>query len=311
LVNYKEFCFAGGVLSSPMFDSNSFDFQLNSNLIHALQNGRYSEAQRMLSLLQQRDSFPCNLVDVIVAEPLGYNDIDSILQPFPTIKILRRDYNNCDYREIFQDIFKEFVTLTFNFGTESYLFHCISNRQMNRIIHLLCHSEDGNLALENGEGGLFSLDPEKIRRLYRTNNIDLMVITACDSQDVGMAFVDAGVSHVICCRKGQVISECVATAFSEKFYQELIQKSTIFDAFTKAQNFIRHSFDVDMGCKNFILLPRDQNPDYHKRKVIFEKFKSNETPKNKLLCGLSTIPKIPYDFVGRQAEACSIDLQFP
>lgn len=69
-----------------------------------------------------------------------------------------------------------------------------------RILHFSCHGDAGSLFLEDDWGGLAPLDKDNLKRWIQLGGRELqfVFVSACYSQSIGQAFVDAGVPHVVC-----------------------------------------------------------------------------------------------------------------
>jgi len=82
--------------------------------------------------------------------------------------------------------------------------------------------------------------------------------SACHSEFIGKAFVDAGVRHVLCCEHEAKLLDEAAATFTQSFYSALCCGYTIKHAFDAAVAVVsvRHTKDES---KTFMLLPENED----------------------------------------------------
>lgn len=85
-----------------------------------------------------------------------------------------------------------------------------------RILHFSCHGDAGFLFLEDDWGGLAPLANENLKRWIQKDGRELqfVFVSACNSQSIGQAFVDAGVPHVVCCKEDAKLRVGVSGKYS-------------------------------------------------------------------------------------------------
>lgn len=94
------------------------------------------------------------------------------------------------------------VAVEFQIATHETLGKFLETKQ-GTILHFSCHGDAGQLFLEDDWGGLAPLAKEHLKKWVQLGGRELqfVFVSACYSQSIGQAFVDAGVPHVICSRE--------------------------------------------------------------------------------------------------------------
>ena len=64
--------------------------------------------------------------------------------------------------------------------------------------------------------------------------INLIFLAACDSEEIGKVFSDAGIEHVICVAKKRYVKDEVAINFTYNFYTNILQGEEVCSAFDSA-----------------------------------------------------------------------------
>ena len=92
----------------------------------------------------------------------------------------------------------------------------------------------------------------------------LVFVSACNSRNIGQAFIDAGVQHVCCVDVDTKLLDKDAVFFTRHFYMNIIHECTIHQAFRRAKAAL--SVDADSERSNkFLLLPEKAD---HEKKVF-------------------------------------------
>jgi hypothetical protein len=148
-------------------------------------------------------SFSACLIIVIVkhsvyflqASPLVYPiDEAGNLHPFDK---LAHDKETALISRCFKEADRD-IDLTFDKATSKALLKAVDRHCS--CLHYSGHGYQKHLAFENGKGGPYWLGVENLRDLVKRTNgapFKLVFVSACDSEDVGNTFVDAGVPHVV------------------------------------------------------------------------------------------------------------------
>jgi hypothetical protein len=103
-------------------------------------------------------------------------------------------------------------------------------------------------------------------------NLRFVFVSACYSNLIGQAFVDAEVPHLVCCRHGCKVRDDAATQFAKSFYHYMAcGKRNLRDAFEIAKAETKQNYGINEAV-TFCLLP--ENGDH--RVSIFSQ--SAETP---------------------------------
>jgi tetratricopeptide (TPR) repeat protein len=104
------------------------------------------------------------------------------------------------------------------------------------IVHLSGHGNEDFLLFEDEKGGSQLLSKEYIKKVFaRAKGIELVVVSACHSENVGRLLIDAGVKYVIAVRKDFPVYDITATAFTAQFYSTLFKGNSILQAFEIAK----------------------------------------------------------------------------
>lgn len=86
--------------------------------------------------------------------------------------------------------------------------------------------------------------------LQQNMQIKLAVVSACQSEEIGRIFGDAGIPVVIAVNSNEEIADEACKVFSKKFYDGLLKGSTISEAFKMAKNyvFVSNMSDFNVCC---------------------------------------------------------------
>jgi len=169
-----------------------------------------------------------------------------------------------------------------------------------RVVHFAGHGHEKFMMFEDDHGGAQTLDPTVLRNRVSACGAEtckLVVLNSCKSEDVGRAFVAAGVEHVVAVAQNQNhgrISDRAGIEFCRAFYRSLANMDSLRTAF-------------DIGCAaaqntqgsdgRFILLPEDQPHDEPIFSEIPGSFHETTRPPPP-----SNAPPPPTFYVGRDSE---------
>jgi O-acetyl-ADP-ribose deacetylase (regulator of RNase III) len=172
-----------------------------------------------------------------------------------------------------------------------------------RVVHFAGHGEKGIMMFEDGHGGAHALEAKALRNCVSAGGAGtckLVVLNSCKSEDVGRAFVAAGVEHVVAVAQDQNdgrISDLAGIEFCRAFYRSLAYMHSVRKAFdvgcAAAQN-TRKNMASD---GRFILLPEDKPHDEPIFSEIRGSFRETTPPPPP-----SNAHEPPTNFVGRDSE---------
>ena len=150
-------------------------------------------------------------------------------------------------------------------------------------LHFSGHGYPDYLTFEDGAGGVNEMHHEKIYELVDaalgTSGISqqsdpssscpslrFVFVSACQSHLSGLAFVKAGVPHVVCTKNGSELLDSAALCFEQAFYEALAAGRTVADSFAIGREAVASSphiknasFEADM----FLLLPEAPHDGRH------------------------------------------------
>lgn len=136
-----------------------------------------------------------DLITIFQAAPLAGKNSDGNLAPIAELNIEEE-------RKHFNRIFDCRVQVEFQIATQETLGKFLETKQGN-LLHFSCHGEADRLYLEDEWGGLADLDKKHLKKWVELGGqkLQFVFVSACYSQEIGQAFVDAGVPHVVCSRE--------------------------------------------------------------------------------------------------------------
>ncbi|MCX6581687.1 MAG: tetratricopeptide repeat protein [Candidatus Aminicenantes bacterium] len=104
------------------------------------------------------------------------------------------------------------------------------------IIHLSGHGNEDFLLFEDEKGGSQLLKKEYIKKIFeKSKGIDLVVVSACHSENVARCLIAAGVKYAVAVRKDSPVYDFAAIAFIAKFYATLFKGYSVKEAFDIAK----------------------------------------------------------------------------
>ena len=98
-------------------------------------------------------------------------------------------------------------------------------------LHFSGHGTETHLYFEDGFGGVHPVPNEKLRQLIEAggdNDVRFVFVSACSSEPVAKAFVNAGVPHVIAVKVSEKIEDKAAIAFTGAFYHAVASGKTVY-----------------------------------------------------------------------------------
>lgn len=149
------------------------------------------------------------------------------------------------------------------------------------------------MLFEDGKGGAHFLSSSDLSRLLiQAEPFKFVFVSACYSQSIGQAFVNAGVKHVVCCEQDSELNHSVTADFTFSFYDALSKDFSVKLAFRSARNFVAISCSEEEADK-YKLLPENEDHDI----PIFDAdlASCSNPPKEK-----PSIPTVPAYFFGRE-----------
>lgn len=104
------------------------------------------------------------------------------------------------------------------------------------VLHFTGHGSqelDGSsvLALEDEVGALRPMDAAELRRLIGSRPCRLAFLSACHSEGLATALLDAGVPHVVVINAADAVLDLAARAFATRFYAALLAGRAVAQAF--------------------------------------------------------------------------------
>lgn len=110
------------------------------------------------------------------------------------------------------------------------------------IVHACAgHGSSTFLSFEDSNGALHPVTVPVLRDLIQAGSsqagvgVELAFVSACSSAELGHAFVEAGVPHVIAVRDKSEVMDTAASLFTQAFYMALATGSTIAASFEIAK----------------------------------------------------------------------------
>jgi hypothetical protein len=246
-----------------------------------------------------------NVLCILFSAPLAWRSKNS-LRPIEMLNYKQeRDAIWQGFRQASRN-----VELHFNFATTETLRTVVTLGC--RALHFSGHGHPDWLNFEDGEGGLQIGTAETLQRLCSTGGakLDFVFVSACHSKNIGQAFADAGVKHVVCVSVDARLLDAAAIAFTRAFYQCLAVGETVANAFEVGKHavFASPSIYPDHNGVNegdkFILLPNNTSHDVP---IFTGETISSWPPPCRLLKSLEIrlpqrLPQPPEDFEGREIE---------
>ena len=147
-----------------------------------------------------------------------------------------------------------------------------------------------------GSGG----DTDTAAQRQRTGGIEFVFVSACHSESAGLAFVAAGVPHVIAVKTDAAVCDKASQIFMNHFYLALLVGKTVRASFDIAQKAVRHNPRLSTAAagdepRKFLLLPEGADHD----RTLFTDIPPGRWTDASIVPAPHTIPAIPENFLGR------------
>ena len=257
---------------------------------------------------QSQDYKNQELLAVFQASPLAtINKNDGTMLP-----IDRLDFEH--ERESLVRVFNESgarINVEFEVATTENLGHFLAKGK-GKNLHFSCHGCPEYLAVDDGWGQMQPLEASRLREWISIcgHRLKFVFVSACHSEDIGQAFIDAGVPHVICC-SGRVLTEA-AVEFEKAFYRALANGLDLLEAFKLARQQLMVCPTLEEGVRQdqaqrFCLLPSRPADDSHHKMKIFsaESIPSESAPWDTTRQNVpraASFPPAPELFLGRDLD---------
>ena len=248
-------------------------------------------------------------ITVFQAEPLAYEDYQG------NVNLLRSLDLESESTILKETLEGTGIRLKFETATSKNLGNFLS--EGNEMLHFSGHGNPVYLFIENEYGGGQTLlVNEDLKAWIRAggNNLKFVFVAACHSRSAGEAFVGAGVPHVVCSEKDELmLSDVAATIFARDFYRALSNGRTVQQAYDlaiigviQAPELPRSCLDPQQEAKKFVLLPEGGSHDislFPSSSASSISSSSQHLRKSSSHHSLqSPLPLPPENFVGREIE---------
>ena len=215
---------------------------------------------------------PCDVLCVLFSMPLAVRDNTGSIRAIDSL-------NFDDERRAIWNLLKEVrrnLGVKFDYATPNKLRDMVT--MGCRALHFSGHGFPQFLCFEDGYGGLRVMEEGMLRSLCSSSTnhqLDFVFVSACFSKNVGQAFVDAGVPHVVCVNIDSALLDLEARTFTRSFYLSLFVGQTVREAYEIGCNMVSTmslpttitssspsiSIEVPTERAKFLLLPENGNHD--------------------------------------------------
>ena len=177
-----------------------------------------------------------------------------------------------------------------------------------QVLHWSGHGEENYVAFEDGGGGAQEVTPQLLASTcdMALSPLKLVFVCACHSQTAALAFVRAGVKHVVAVHSRALILDQAAICFTRHFYVSLLLGHTVKSAFDTAQRAVTAmpgrltaNMPAEVESRKFVLLPQCPVGSSHHDVALFDRPFGELTDRSTPLCP-SNVPALSENFVGRQ-----------
>ena len=194
-------------------------------------------------------------VTVLFSTPLVFLDEHRRLQSLPKISYNRE--KDIIYSALCSP--STAIRTQFDFATSDTLRDAVSGAC--QCLHYSGHATSTAIVLEDGYGGAHLLSLPSLSSLLCAASgslPDLVFVAACSSKEIGTAFVNAGVQHVVAIESNVDLRDQAATVFTSAFYKTLAKAKSVGMAFQIAKESVKSSPCLTArDADNFLLLPED------------------------------------------------------
>ena len=177
-----------------------------------------------------------------------------------------------------------------------------------RVLHYSGHGMATGLAFESDAGDMQKVDAATLHQMMSagagqsgSDGVQVAFVSACHSEGTALAFIQAGVRHVIAVRSDQQIHDQAAQKFLSMFYLGLTVGKTVREAFDYAKvSVLASPVNGAVEDKKFLLLPLDGDHDVaifggsDISAGLWVDCSEEETPNN--------LQGLPDSFIARNAE---------
>jgi len=247
---------------------------------------------------------------VFQSAPLVFKDKNNNIQPLPRVNFEQESHMLC---EALKDAETVGCTIDVCFETASLdRINAFLAQGISQVMHFSGHGHPSYIALEDERGGLEMVNSDVLKRMISAVDGRLLVvfISACHSQWVGEAFVDAGVPHAVCCVVDERLQDAAASEFTRNFYRALACRNSLSKAFNIAQQAVQNSpliMNSDIEADKFLLLPKKpEDPSYHDVPVFFSSETISMIDESKNEISIIGLPRHKDFLVGREVQQYSI-----
>lgn len=247
---------------------------------------------------------------VFQSAPLVFKDKNNNIQPLPRVNFDHESQMLCEALKDAQTIG---CTIDVSFETGSLdRINAFLAQGISQVMHFSGHGHPSYIALEDDRGGLKMVNADTLKRMVAAvdGKLSVVFISACHSQWVGEAFVDAGVPHAVCCVVDERLQDAAASEFTRNFYRALACRNTLSKAFKIAQRAVQNSpliMNSDIEADKFLLLPeKPEDPSYHDIPVFFSSDTVPVVDEDRNQITDIGLPKGKDFLVGREVQQYSI-----
>jgi len=172
-----------------------------------------------------------------------------------------------------------------------------------RCIHYSGHGYPSYLAFEDAKriGETHLVHYDLIRKVCEDEDqrIEFVFASACHSEHVGEAFIEAGIQHVVAVNTKFEVTDEAASVFTKHFYNTLLNGRTIQKAFKTAKHAVAAmASSARLDFDKFLLLPRNGKHDV----AIFADLGPGELMDDTLETPTNNLPAVVSSFVGRAID---------
>mmetsp|Transcript_31654 Transcript_31654/g.76597 ORF Transcript_31654/g.76597 Transcript_31654/m.76597 type:complete len:1119 (+) Transcript_31654:56-3412(+) len=222
----------GTILEGEEYTEHHYDNDSDDNTLFSDDNTVITDGSSVFPTSRNGDWVTkSDLLTIFQAAPLA--GIDDKTGKLSAIGELNLEEERTQVTRIFQ---KTRVAVEFKIATHDALGKFLAEDK-GRILHFSCHGDAGFLSLEDDWGGLAPLADDSIKRWIQLggDKLQFVFVSACNSQRIGQAFVDAGVPHVVCCKENAKLRVGVSALFEKTFYRNLAGNKTVQESFDIAK----------------------------------------------------------------------------
>ena len=128
-------------------------------------------------------------------------------------------------------------------------------------------------------------------------NESFVFASACHSEHVGEAFIEAGIQHVVAVNTKFEVTDEAASVFTKHFYNTLLNGRTIEKSFKIAKHAVAAMSSARLDYDKFLLLPR--NGDHS---TLFGQLQTGNLTDDTLKTPINNLPPAVPSFVGRAID---------